>query len=142
MEDALEQIMHHTCSQSLHGTVFKPTSPVKQTCTDRHAHRHRSLALAGPDHTNTLVNGNAQTMQQIAWHLSSVMRKPTIWFPNRSNTNQAVQAQQMARCWKFLIQNVQELYNPCSENKGTDQLRSYCEADLRLCFRMTWLIFL
>ena len=22
----------------------------------------------------------------------------------------------------------------CSENKGADQLRSYCEADLRLCF--------
>ena len=21
----------------------------------------------------------------------------------------------------------------CSENKGADQLRSYCEADLRLC---------
>ena len=28
------------------------------------------------------------------------------------------------------------LYYPCSENKGTDQLRSYCEADLRLCFRI------
>ena len=25
---------------------------------------------------------------------------------------------------------------PCSENKGADQLRSYCEADLRLCFRI------
>ena len=25
---------------------------------------------------------------------------------------------------------------PCSENKGTDQLRSYCNADLRLCFRI------
>ena len=24
---------------------------------------------------------------------------------------------------------------PCSEDKGADQLRSYCEADLRLCFR-------
>ena len=36
----------------------------------------------------------------------------------------------------------------CSENKKADQLRSYCAADLRLCFRickktgflMTWLI--
>ena len=27
-------------------------------------------------------------------------------------------------------------YYPCSENKGTDQLHSYCEADLRLCFRI------
>ena len=26
-----------------------------------------------------------------------------------------------------------ELYCPCSENKGTDDLRSYCEADLRDC---------
>ena len=25
---------------------------------------------------------------------------------------------------------------PCSENKGADQLRSYCAADLRLCFRI------
>ena len=31
---------------------------------------------------------------------------------------------------------VEELYYPCSENKGADQLRSYCEADLRLCFRI------
>ena len=27
------------------------------------------------------------------------------------------------------------LYYLCSENKGADQLRGYCEADLRLCFR-------
>ena len=26
------------------------------------------------------------------------------------------------------------MYYPSSENKGADQLRSYCEADLRLCF--------
>ena len=26
------------------------------------------------------------------------------------------------------------MYYPCSENKGADQLRSYWEADLRLCF--------
>ena len=28
------------------------------------------------------------------------------------------------------------MYLPCSVNKGADQLRSYCEADLRLCFRL------
>ena len=28
------------------------------------------------------------------------------------------------------------MHFPCSENKGTDQLRSYCAADLRLCFRI------
>ena len=27
------------------------------------------------------------------------------------------------------------MYYPSSENKGADQIRSYCEADLRLCFR-------
>ena len=41
------------------------------------------------------------------------------------------------------------LYYPCSENKGTDQLCSYCTADLRHClsigkilfvFFMMWLI--
>ena len=28
------------------------------------------------------------------------------------------------------------MYYPCSENKGADQLRSFCEADLHLCFRI------
>ena len=28
------------------------------------------------------------------------------------------------------------MYYLCSENKGADQFRSYCEADLRLCFRL------
>ena len=35
---------------------------------------------------------------------------------------------------------MEELYYPCSENKGADQLRSYCEADLRLCFRLCRLL--
>ena len=32
------------------------------------------------------------------------------------------------------------MYYPRSENKGADQLRSYCEADLRLCFRLCRLL--
>ena len=32
------------------------------------------------------------------------------------------------------------MYYPCSENKGADQLRSYCEADLRLCLRICRLL--
>ena len=28
------------------------------------------------------------------------------------------------------------MYCLCSKNKGADQLRGYCEADLRLCFRI------
>ena len=34
------------------------------------------------------------------------------------------------------------LYYPCSENKGSDQLRGYREADLRLCFRICKIRFL
>ena len=59
-----------------------------------------------------------------------------MWFPTRSDTNRAVQAKKMARDWKFWIYKVEELYCSCSENKGADRLRSYCEADLRLCFRL------
>ena len=33
------------------------------------------------------------------------------------------------------------MYYPSSENKGADQLRSYREADLRLCFRICRLWF-
>ena len=32
------------------------------------------------------------------------------------------------------------MYYPCSENKGADQLCSYCTADLRLCFRVCRLL--
>ena len=53
-----------------------------------------------------------------------------------SDTNRAVQSQNMARGLKFWIQKVEGLYSPCSENKGADQLRGYHEADLRLCFRI------
>ena len=64
------------------------------------------------------------------------MRKPTFWFPTRSDTNQAVQLQKMDRGLKFRIQKEEGLYYPCSENKGAHQLRGYREADLRLCFRI------
>ena len=38
------------------------------------------------------------------------------------------------------ILDIEELYHPWIENKGADQLRSYCEADLRLCFRLCRLL--
>ena len=59
-----------------------------------------------------------------------------MWFPTRSDTNRPVQSQKRARSLKLRIKAEEELYHPSSENKGTDQLRSYCEADLRLCFRL------
>ena len=73
--------------------------------------------------------------------MSHLVGKPTMWFPNRSDTNQAVQSQKQARSLKFQIKEEEGLYFPCSENKGADQLRSYCEADLRLCFRICRLLF-
>ena len=68
------------------------------------------------------------------------MGKPTMWFSYRSDTNRPVQSQKMARDWKFWIKKEEELYYLSSENKGADQLRSYCEADLRLCFRLCRLL--
>ena len=54
----------------------------------------------------------------------------TIWVPTRSDTENV-------RGRKFQIWKIEELYYPCSKNKCADQLRSYCEADLRLCFRLS-----
>ena len=69
------------------------------------------------------------------------MRKPIIWVSTRSDTNRpAVQSQKQARSLKFQIQEEKDLYYPCGENKGADQLGSYCEADLRLCFRICRLL--
>ena len=68
-----------------------------------------------------------------------------MWFPNRSDTNRAMQAQKMARRLKFRIYmyEEEELYYPCCENKGADQLGSYCEADQRLTFSglIVWNVF-
>ena len=63
-----------------------------------------------------------------------------MWFPNRSDTNQAVQSQKQTGSLKFRIQKEKEVYYPCSENKGADQLRGYREADLCLCFRICRLL--
>ena len=41
-----------------------------------------------------------------------------------------------ARSLKFWTKEEELLHYLCSENKGADQLCSYCTADLRLCFRM------
>ena len=73
-------------------------------------------------------------------YMSLCVRKPTMWFPNRSDTNRPVQAQKRARSSKFRIYVEEELYYPSSENKGADQLRGYREADLRLCFRLCRLL--
>ena len=56
-------------------------------------------------------------------YLSRLVGKPTMWFPNRSGTNRPVQAQKQARSLKFRIKEEEEVYYPCSENKGADQLK-------------------
>ena len=53
------------------------------------------------------------------------------------HTNLAVQLQKMAIGLKFRIKQVEGLYYLCREKKGADQLRGYCKADLRLCFRIS-----
>ena len=55
-----------------------------------------------------------------------------MWFPNRSNIKQAVQAMKIVTGRKFWIHKVEELYYLRNENKGADQLSNYCEADLGL----------
>ena len=69
-------------------------------------------------------------------NMSRVMRKPTMWFLTRSDTNKAVQLLETTRGLKFCIYEVEVFYYPSSENKDADQLRGYREADLRLCFRI------
>ena len=66
--------------------------------------------------------------------LSRLLGKPTLWFPTRSDTNRAVQAQKIDRNLNFRILEEEEAYYPCSENKDTGQLRGYRDTDLHLCF--------
>ena len=71
---------------------------------------------------------------QLYWEMSLGMRKPTIWVLTRSNTNQSVQSQKIARSLKFCMKEEERLYYPCSENKGTDQPCGYRKPDLHLWF--------
>ena len=38
---------------------------------------------------------------ELVRHLSRLVEKSTMWFPNRSDTNRPVQAQEIARDWKL-----------------------------------------
>ena len=64
------------------------------------------------------------------------MRKPVFRVFDQVRHKRAAQPQEMARGLKFWIKVVEGLYYLYSENKDADQLRGYCEADLRLCFRI------
>ena len=60
--------------------------------------------------------------------------------PTRYDTNRPVQSQKQARSLKLRVKVEEILYYLSSENKGADQLCSYCTADLRLCFRLSILL--
>ena len=56
--------------------------------------------------------------------------------PRHKKTGLRVELQEIARSWKFQIYEEEEMDYLYSKNKGADQLRSYCEADLGLCIRI------
>ena len=55
-------------------------------------------------------------------------------FTTSSDTNRTGQLQKKAGRLKFWLYVEKESYYPCSENRGADQLCSYCTADLHLSF--------
>ena len=67
-------------------------------------------------------------------------KKDNLGFLTKSATNHPVQSQKQARSLKLWIEEGDGLYYLCYENKGADQLCSYCTADLRLCFRLSILL--
>ena len=60
-----------------------------------------------------------------------------MWILTRSDTNLAVQPLEMARGLKFLMNEVEGLYYPSSENKGANQLRVFVFAHAKRCFSRT-----
>ena len=50
--------------------------------------------------------------------MSRLLGKPTMWFPNKSDTNQTVQSQKRARSLKIRIKVEEEVYYQSSENKA------------------------
>ena len=68
--------------------------------------------------------------------MSLIVRKSVFGVLTRSNTNRAVQPQKMARGLQFRILKAEGLYYPSGENKDTDQLPAYHEADLHICFHI------
>ena len=66
------------------------------------------------------------------FNMSLVVRKPVFGVSDQVRHKPGC----TARGLEFWIYEGEGLYYPCSENKGADQLHSYREADLRLCFRI------
>ena len=101
-----------------------------------HSKKSRS---SGPN-LQALVSGLTTTpkglLRKLLDDMSRDVRNRSSGFPTKSDTNRPVQSQKKFRIFKFWIEVEEEFYYPSSENKGADQLCSYCTADLRLCFRI------
>ena len=86
----------------------------------------------------------------ITMRLRETRESPSVNKPPHRKTNNVVfeQVQHKPACtsteetWKLEISDLRKegVYYLCRENKVADQLRSYCEADLRLCFRICRLL--
>ena len=68
--------------------------------------------------------------------LATMRENRFLGFPTRSDTNQSCTSTEDGQKLEILDLGRRKLYYPNSENKGADQLRSCCEADLCLCFRI------
>ena len=62
-----------------------------------------SLSRLVSDVQNVMTNSSMKIGCYRRTEMSRVMRKPTLWFPTWSDTNQAVQLQKMAKGLKFRI---------------------------------------
>ena len=75
-----------------------------------------------------------EAAQQLMSHLiilSRVTRKPTMWFSNGSDTHRPVQAQKMARGWKFYLYKKERNCSILLAKKCAD-LQTVCFLMLRL----------
>ena len=75
----------------------------------------------------TYANRPVSRGEYVGQNKSHLVGKPTMWFPNRSDTNRPVLSQKMARSLKFWSYVEEELYYLSSENKGADQLSAYAD---------------
>ena len=78
-----------------------------------------------------IIYHQGSTVSTSVKEMSRFVRKPTIWFPNRCDINEAVQPQKQARSSKFQICEEEEVYYPCS--KKTKALISFAVTVKLIC---------
>ena len=69
-------------------------------------------------------------------HMSCVARKHVFGVSDQVRHKPLCTATEDGCRLEFQMSDEEGLYYLCSENKGSNQLCSYCVADLRLCFRI------